>query len=262
MYTKESIHEKLSNFISADKTEELCDLLKEHNGVISGSFVLQLLTGKNFVDSDLDIYVKEDYYTNNFPKSVFARFLIDDGYTIETSHNSPNQSRLISHITIFKKNNKKIDLIRGYPDNIILNFDLFCVMNYFDGESIYCLDYKGIINRTTIYFDCPGFNFYRKMFEETESVQIRDQIKESRIQKYSKRGFVIEIIDEKHKDQYIIPDFLHSEVTFKQIFPLRISKNIIEELNMIFDMPPNVDNRPIFKKGGIGFHESWEKICS
>jgi hypothetical protein len=37
-------------------------------------------------------------------------------------------------------------------------------------------------------------------------------------------------------------------------------KSLMDELNHVFDMPPNCSDIGIFKKGGFGFHETWRDI--
>ena len=38
-------------------------------------------------------------------------------------------------------------------------------------------------------------------------------------------------------------------------------KSLMDELNHVFDMPPNCSDILIFKKGGYGFHETWRDMC-
>jgi len=35
---------------------------------------------------------------------------------------------------------------------------------------------------------------------------------------------------------------------------------LLQELHEKFDMPPMVDERPIFKKGGVGYWEAWNAV--
>lgn len=51
-----------------------------------------------------------------------------------------------------------------------------------------------------------------------------------------------------------------SESNCFDVLKQKIRRQLIDELNKFFGIPPNVDPRPLFKNGGIWFKEGWEKI--
>jgi hypothetical protein len=56
----------------------------------------------------------------------------------------------------------------------------------------------------------------------------------------------------------------HAELKRGRKIPVisKEQREILNELAHVFDMPPNCSTVPVFRKGGYGFHESWENIES
>lgn len=51
-----------------------------------------------------------------------------------------------------------------------------------------------------------------------------------------------------------------SESNCFDVLKQKIRRQLIDELNKFFGIPPNVDLRPLFINGGILFKEGWEEI--
>lgn len=117
------------------------------DAVISGSFILQVLTNVQYQKTDIDIYC------NILESLNFIYILTKNGYQSQTTtFDYPDTSW---EVLTFTKENKKIQLIISDEENIniINNFDFDIVQNYYNGSHIKIKYPKSILTKTINHFN-------------------------------------------------------------------------------------------------------------
>lgn len=177
-----TIVNKLKKFFTNNQILEFLQHLNT-NTIISGSFILSTILNENYSNTDIDIYVD-----NQFDYIRLIKFLVRSKYTLKGnildnfSYNYLINNNLIIYVDTFIKttnNNIKIDVI--YCKNnikVIENFDLDIVKNFYNGSNFYVYDLTKILYKTD------------HINESTIT-----EIKQKRIIKYRNRGFNIDIIN-------------------------------------------------------------------
>jgi hypothetical protein len=149
-------------------------ILIERFGVVSGSSIVQYITGERYAKSDLDIYVR-DFYGIDKVSNVLC--ILDylrrvERYTLlpteETLYPEHQFKRLV-------RGDKIIDLIYSHSDNdvrpTIASFYLITLMNYWDPSSdkIMTIDLETVLNKRIIATQLSLKNeFDRSMKEMSE----------------------------------------------------------------------------------------------
>jgi hypothetical protein len=179
--------------IFPDDAETIIILLKDYGAIISGSLILQIIYGKYYPDSDIDIIVNMNQTKLNTLRLVYWN-KIDS--TIDTKYNSLYSDNKIKSVYTSKNtigiHNYKIQLIEVNDDPIrfLDNFDLNICKNWFDGKFFYSLYKNDVYDKKTkmnlnIHSDSDmGDN------DKFYSITIE------RFVKYIKRGIYIEFDDE------------------------------------------------------------------
>jgi len=211
--TKNTLYPKIRSHISSMLNKEspffaeiIFQLLREYNGVISGSFVLSMLTGeKNFNDIDI-------FYESKIPMPLPKTFVLDD--TLDTRYYNSS----VSHIKTIQnyhslKTNQKIQCIQLKKEEnkleekkqenkgeekkdhyirqtIFQQFDLdFCKI-VFTPEYLEVYDSTQIINRSSKMYLSKDFLNLCFNYESSNPRDLKKQM--DRIDKYKTRGFHIE----------------------------------------------------------------------
>lgn len=138
--------EQLNKDIGTDNSTKLIELIKKHdNAVITGSYLLQVLTGKFYNDENSDI----DIFIGYHDKNQISKCTINNLF-----ENNPNNfvhnytlKQIITTIK-YKYNNKYINLVyidlnednfKSITDYIHKRFDMSATMSSFDGHQITCM---------------------------------------------------------------------------------------------------------------------------
>lgn len=178
-------------FFNPENLKNFKALLKSQNAIIAGGSVSRAIIEpskvKNWKLSDLDVYVNAK---NVLPMKSFFEYLtktyyvqgVDKLYCDSFLH----RNRIIKVIRYVLNKTHHIDLMivrnkRSLTD-VVRNFDLSCCKNYYDGDSIFSLDYDNLKKMETSL--SPEYvEFYTKKNEFTKN----------RLFKYASRGFRIDI---------------------------------------------------------------------
>jgi hypothetical protein len=180
--------------------EQFRTVLKDTHSIISGSAVLNSLFSLNgvapkfpgpyWIPGDLDIYVhaKDFIPIRDFLISKCHRFLCPKKNmatgTYSTSFFKMNKILKMYKFSFGGNNNYCVDLMmvqNNQPlEQMILNYDLSCCKNIYDGETI-----KGVTPGETIKGKATLSPAYFKVFTE------KNRRTMNRIKKYERRGFTI-----------------------------------------------------------------------
>ena len=188
----EIIHKILNVFIPLKFIDDFKKTLVECNAIISGSFVLRLLTDndKEYNTSDMDVYV------NNCNFKKLSNFMLKCNYVItDCSINVTADDTTVYKddfaVTTFVKKQAVVQICRVVDGKNVTHslrsYDFTFLINYYDGISVYSAFPEHIINRSGSGFDIKRLNV-------------------SRIIKYIKRGFTITINNDSLKDKNL-PNF-------------------------------------------------------
>jgi len=197
--TKELFVTSMNKFFDGEK---LCSLLRETGSCISGSLPMQVITGDEYADSDIDIF------TTVQAQETFKKFLKDNGCVYEaTAHQclSPNgfYTSGISHVNNYRDNKSGtcIQLIvlaqsgmakYGTTSNYVkeaFDFD-FCKI-VFDGENVIRYD-NGTLDEKKCAISLQEIIKVKNdngLKDNDKNVQ--DLLK--RVEKYVSRGFTVTI---------------------------------------------------------------------
>lgn len=177
--------------------EELIEILKKYDCVISGSYILYHLTNKSFKTKDIDIYVNRKYYTmiyNELYKKLGKEYRYSQKctYNLKEIHGmlnieKKNKGEVLDLQFIFIKDECKI------KDFITRNFDFSMCQIWYDFKEIessktieMIKEKMGIVN--PIYIEeCDKINEIRENYRAVYRVS---QTME-RYFKYSNRGYKI-----------------------------------------------------------------------
>lgn len=181
--SKKQINKKIN------KQLENIDPIVRHNlsenVMLSGSTVLGLLHQESYDGSDIDIYC--DGHVDDIDD--FTSDLLNNNYTLNPPMYDTYPGAIYNVLTYSKENCPNIQLIISISNiNLINNFDLDIVQNYFDGNSIR-IKHPESVRSHTIY-----------------AINIIDSRKTcSRIQKYRNRGYTVSpVLFDMMDNEYIV----------------------------------------------------------
>lgn len=191
---------------------ELAAALQHHEAIIAGGSMLQCVTGANFGNNDIDVYVPIrhavslikwlesksyqraiDYCATGYGSS----FLYQNGIKKVIQFNPDTDNK--SPIQIMTVRNKRT------PLKVVESFDLTCCMCWFDGIALRAPDYANIMQKTTTL----SWQYAEKVYQDNE-VLIR------RLHKYMNRG--LEIIPQPRPDGKPYPMPLRDFLTVRQAY--------------------------------------------
>lgn len=205
---------KICRFLSEEKIDQFCwtlDLIRKleqfvdvpkfmrflikHEASITGSFILQIISGNFYEDSDIDIYVK------NITQEVMNDFRLvtnDEGYLLTQKYVHENNvyNKIVSKLAEFRCKGKKFQLIEPSTEyntisDYVNTFDLDICQNYFDGSKFYIKNLSNIKQKKAIY-DATYFK-YRSSDKDNDKRSDKVFIKfVERVCKYSARGYDIQ----------------------------------------------------------------------
>lgn len=203
MFDKNKI-ETLFKIKTGNNKNDFIELLKKHNAVVAGSFVLSQYTpSPSFKPYDIDIYVNErdfeSFIVSLIEKGIFQTHVrLTSGLVTSCSYDQ----------SFFKKNGIKfkisgflnlkecfptdIMIVRDYRNikDVVTNFDLSICEIWYDGNEVKATHENHILKKEGMLRK----EYHTSFFEGNKFI-----IK--RIQKYKKRGFTIQL---EKTDNYII----------------------------------------------------------
>jgi hypothetical protein len=196
--------------VFGDRYDEFRRTVARLGGYLSGSFILQVILGETWDQSDLDVYVNSHLITGLVQKEFtwvnhglsipkykvdtdgISKYLMDlfscTEYTIHTQQEMDNGYGLclkLSHVIKFTFSGIKIDLVvvDCTVPFFIGQFDFDFNRVYYDLYTVYAFDWDAIRNKKTVN------RYARSRYNISETNKYFDNM--SRIQKYIARGFVV-----------------------------------------------------------------------
>ena len=239
------------------------ETLKKYNAVIAGSFVLSQYTpSPSFQPYDMDIYINEKYF-DSFIIELLDKGIFDNrGFFTHGVVTCPTYDQ-----SFFKKNGIKfkisgflqlqqtfitdIMIIRdgiNIKDDVVTNFDLSICEIWYDGNDIQATHEDHIMKKSGILRK----EYHSSFFEGNKFIM-------SRIEKYSNRGFTIQL---EKMDNYIISVHgIHQQLN-KENTEESLVKNIIEKLIIEYIRPLSYDDNYLYNSPLPQSLDSKIKKCS
>lgn len=194
-FSKKVIEKLQSLNLSLEDSIELIQKMREDNGIMAGSFPLQILINANYEDSDIDIFFKSDtlvpteiytkfnpdqivpriiYRYNKFSNWLFEKFGIKSEWDSPEENNLQDNSQENSENILISRtyslNDKlKINIIIVEVENLYThfeNFDMSFCNTLYDGNTLMylpeTLEMKGTINTVESFIGSYRYKFYEK----------------------------------------------------------------------------------------------------
>lgn len=175
-----NIIDKLRKFFNISNMLKFLSYLNE-NVYISGSFILSTILNENYVNTDIDIYIDNQYdYIKMLKFLIRSNYKLINDNNIYFKYDTKNLIILVDTFVHNQNENMKIDIIYCKNNKEVIRdyFDLDIVKNYYDGENFYIYNLIKLVNKVDYIY----------------SHDITEKIK-NRIIKYQNRGFNISIIN-------------------------------------------------------------------
>ena len=230
MFNKNKIETLLKIKTGTTHENYFIELLKKHNAVIAGSFVLsQYVPSPSFKPYDIDIYVNEkqfdDFIVSLLEKGIFTSFYylttgLITSSTYDQSFLKKNgiKFKISGYLNLKEKFRTDIMIVRDDRNikDIVSNFDLSICEIWYDGKDIQATHEDHILKKEGILRK----EYHTTFFEGNKFIM-------NRIYKYKNRGFTIKL---EKMDNYIIsvPE-KHKELKKENIEECLV-KHVLEQL--------------------------------
>ena len=172
---------------------KLCDFLRKHKAGITGSFILQIIKGIAYDESDIDIFVEKitPEIISEFEGMVNAKGRIV--MTHDYNHADKRAHKIVSKLAEFIVAGKKMQFIEPHRDynsleKYVNTFDFDICKNFFDGSNFYVTNLYNIMNNKALY-DETYFN--KRAFGEEDLIEKTYVQFIKRACKYHSRGYDI-----------------------------------------------------------------------
>lgn len=205
MFDKSIIEKKLSmenKRLHGTKETNFIELLRTHNAVIAGSYVLSLYVTPSFKAGDIDIYINEKHFDKFIISLIdsglfwneYSRVIVSSDYD-ESFFNKNGIKFKVRGTLYLKHNDISVDIMIVYDNrnikDVVSNFDLsFCEI-WYDGKDVVAAREKDIINKKGV---------LKKDYHD--AYHQKNRFIHDRIAKYSDRGFAISL--ENNNDDIVI----------------------------------------------------------
>lgn len=172
--------------------KSFCSMLYRTKSIISGSTVLQMINHEEYHDSDMDIYAHSTY------ADEVVTLLTNEGYIQQESpkEEDPDYSRMV--VRLYNRDRmSKVDVVicngrHRHKDyaviDAVMEFDLTCCMNFFNGKDIYMLHPVTTMRRIS-YLSSQTWKTHTQLVDVSNGKLTAKS--EARLDKYVKRGYTM-----------------------------------------------------------------------